>query len=212
MVFPTLLSPVLYDVTIAHPLAATYSSKYGQVGTAANLAGKRKTNPSLYVNRATELGMEVLPFAIETYGAWGRDAQGYLKRLCKASFENNTTCTAHKGGWAAPHLNQLTTQLVSVALVKGISQQLHVAHSKRHNSSPSPYDPLSHSNLHIAPSLLALNLESLTSDLNPAPLCSELVVQPQVHAAVDDAIHEVANDASMLPTFDDEIHGHNDVH
>ena len=69
MVFPTLLSPVLYDVTIAHPLAATYSSKYGQVGTAANLAGKRKTNPSLYVNRATELGMEVLPFAIETYGA-----------------------------------------------------------------------------------------------------------------------------------------------
>jgi len=217
--FPTRSAPVLYDVAVCHPLAATYFSKYGQAGSAANIRGAQKVAPSLYVTRAHALGYEVEPFTIETYGAWGTGARECLDRITKAAADAGCTNTARKGSWGAPHLTQLIRQMVSCALVKGISKQLRIAHLKRAKHLPTPcthefftapginsFAPNSVLDLNLAPQTIvhsatqsqALALDALACS-PPPPITLPTFPIPIPETCTDPEVDDITMQASCPP-------------
>ena len=68
------------DITVASPLCpAILPEASHQSGAAANGAELRKLNANS--TKCTELGWTCIPMAVETFGHWGRKAQGVLSRL-----------------------------------------------------------------------------------------------------------------------------------
>ena len=60
------MTTALVDFVMVHPTAATYVNNYGTSGDAAKIVAGRK----VYKHGETcdELGYDLIPFAIETYG------------------------------------------------------------------------------------------------------------------------------------------------
>jgi hypothetical protein len=126
--FPDTLAPDLLDVCVAHPLAPGYQKNYSIAGAAADTRGKDKVAPGLYVDKATELGMTVSAFNVETYGGWGEQARSTLQHITKTAI---SVGTRGHGGWAACHIAELGRQLVGVGIARGIYEQFSIGFSKR---------------------------------------------------------------------------------
>ena len=73
-------------------------NNYSIAGAAADTRGKDMVAPGLYVDKATEPGMTVSAFNVETYGGWGEQARTTLKHITKTAI---SVGTRGHGGWAA---------------------------------------------------------------------------------------------------------------
>ena len=59
------------DFVVVHPLAASYSTRYGQAGDAAE--AKEEWKHGKYDEAAAAVGVRFIPFAVETFGGvWQR--------------------------------------------------------------------------------------------------------------------------------------------
>ena len=67
------------DFVMVHPTAATYVNNYGTSGDAAKIVAGKKVYK--YGETCEELGYDLIPFAIETYGKFGKAALEHLKIL-----------------------------------------------------------------------------------------------------------------------------------
>ena len=73
-------SPAAFDLTVTSLLCPTTISEAGVIaGSAAAVAELRKHNSN--GSKCSELGWKCVPLAVESYGAWGREAQECLTRL-----------------------------------------------------------------------------------------------------------------------------------
>ena len=179
MSLPTLSAPLLLDVTVAHPLGATYIHCYARAGDAADNRALAKLVPTLYITRATQLGLDFKPFAIETYGAFGSAARDTFRRIVADALARDETLKSDRAagwgrgaltskersrlqyGWSATHIAETGRQLIGVALARSISAQLRNAHSRRTRefaptlTSPAPLG---------APTLSALSYRPASVD------------------------------------------------
>ena len=183
---PTLSAPLLLDVTVAHPLGATYSHKYAQAGDAANDRAEAKVVPTLYLERVNELGLDFEPFAIETYGAFGRAAKDVLHRVVadvlgrddhikegRADGGGHGALTSGERarvayGWTTSHIAiaEVGKQMISVALARAISEQFRGAHKRRlHGLAPTRISPV---DMPGAPTLDALSFRPVTNSHLPS--------------------------------------------
>ena len=74
-----ILDPAV-DVTIKHPLAPTYLHRLAQTSLAVAREGERVKNVK-YESEAKALGLEFVPFSIESSGGWGPAAQLLVKEI-----------------------------------------------------------------------------------------------------------------------------------
>jgi hypothetical protein len=130
VLLPNDYATTLLDVVITHPLTATNLNRYTQPGDAAVAAEKRKMTPTLYTRKAAKLGMKVVPFAVETLGAWGPSGIGLLDKIAVAS-KLSARAPSTFGRTTAPSARTTFTQLVAVNLCNGLDLQLRHAHDKR---------------------------------------------------------------------------------
>ena len=99
------------DVAVAHPCAR--SRKYARPLAAASDAENKKVRD--YGALALQYGATFLPFALESYGAFGARAREVMKVLRKQATENAVFVAADfRGGFAS-----YATQKIAVALQKG---------------------------------------------------------------------------------------------
>ena len=64
--FGPMQETAVIDFVVVHPLAATYSTRYGQAGDAAK--AKEAEKHGKYDEAAAAVGVVFIPFAMETYG------------------------------------------------------------------------------------------------------------------------------------------------
>jgi hypothetical protein len=115
---------------MVHPTAATYVNNYGTSGDAAKIVAGRKVYK--YGETCDELGYDLIPFAIETYGKFGKAALKHLKILQTMALEEGVRCEAGITPWFARSFVDGATQAIGVALQRSIVRdQLRRAHVRR---------------------------------------------------------------------------------
>ena len=103
---------------MVHPTAATYVNNYGTSGDAAKIVAGKKVYK--YGETCDELGYDLIPFAIETYGKFGKAALKHLKILQTMALEEGVRCEAGITPWFARSFVDGATQAISVALQRSI--------------------------------------------------------------------------------------------
>jgi hypothetical protein len=73
------MATALVSFVMVHPTAATCVKNYGTSGDAAKIVAGKKVYK--YGETCDELGYDLIPFAIETYGKFGKAALKHLKVL-----------------------------------------------------------------------------------------------------------------------------------
>ena len=85
-----------------------------------------------YGETCDELGYDLIPFAIETYGKFGKAALKHLKILQTMALEEGVRCEAGITPWFARSFVDGATQAIGVALQRSIVRdQLRRAHVRR---------------------------------------------------------------------------------
>ena len=93
------MTTALVDFVMVHPTAATYVNNYGTSGDAAKIVAGKKVYK--YGETCDELGYDLIPFAIETYGKFGKAALKHLKVLQTMALEEGVRCEAGITPWFA---------------------------------------------------------------------------------------------------------------
>ena len=93
------MTTALVDFVMVHPTAATYVNNYGTSGDAAKIVAGKKVYK--YGETCDELGYDLIPFAIETYGKFGKAAIKHLKVLQTMALEEGVHCEAGITPWFA---------------------------------------------------------------------------------------------------------------
>ena len=121
------MTTALVDFVMVHPTAATYVNNYGTSGDAAKIVAGKKVYK--YGETCDELGYDLIPFAIETYGKFGKAALKHLKILQTMALEEGVRCEAGITPWFARSFVDGATQAIGVALQRSIVRdQLRRAH------------------------------------------------------------------------------------
>jgi hypothetical protein len=124
------MTTALVDFVMVHPTAATYVNNYGTSGDAAKIVAGKKVYK--YGETCEELGYDLIPFAIETYGKFGKAALKHLKILQTMALEEGVRCEAGITPWFARSFVDGATQAIGVALQRSIVRdQLRRAHVRR---------------------------------------------------------------------------------
>jgi hypothetical protein len=124
------MTTALVDFVMVLPTAATYVNNYGTSGDAAKIVAGRKVYK--YGETRDELGYDLIPFAIETYGKFGKAALKHLKILQTVALEEGVRCEAAITPWFARSFVDGATQAIGVALQRSIVRdQLRRAHVRR---------------------------------------------------------------------------------
>jgi hypothetical protein len=124
------MTTALVDFVMVHPTAATYVNNYGTSGDAAKIVAGKEVDK--YGETCDELGYDHIPFAIETYGKFGKAAIKHLKVLQTMALEEGVRCEAGITPWFARSFVDGATQAIGVALQRSIVRdQLRRAHVRR---------------------------------------------------------------------------------
>ena len=86
---------------------------------------------SKYRSHVERRGFAFSPFGLETYGAWGPQAQSVLQRLVAHAESSSHEDTRSHYSWVASHIREAAQQLVGVACTRGIARALHESAFKR---------------------------------------------------------------------------------
>ena len=118
----------LLDFTIAHPTAATYSSKYCNSGDAAELVDKKKN--AKHGPKCDQNGLKFIAFAIETYGSMCDAATKNLIELSRMEAAVDADYTFRP--WYQRDFVQRAQQTIGVALQRSIyKDQILRSHRRR---------------------------------------------------------------------------------
>ena len=116
------------DFVVVHPLAATYSTRYGQAGDAAK--AKEEYKHGKYDEAAAAVGVRFIPFAVETYGKMGKEALRLLRTLQQDHADSAPPSALRP--WHARSFVDSAVQRLSVALQRSIQRdQILRAHLRR---------------------------------------------------------------------------------
>jgi hypothetical protein len=121
------------DYVITHPTGATHATSYGQSGDAAESMATIKVGS--YQKQCDDLGMVLIPFAMETYGKMCGSALEHLKTAGRMHTEATGGLTLR--AWYEKDFVTTAKQRIGIALQRAIYEKQLLRSSKRRRS-PSP--------------------------------------------------------------------------
>ena len=126
--FGPMQETAVIDFVVVHPLAATYSTRYGQAGDAAK--AKEEYKHGKYDEAAAAVGVRFIPFAVETYGKMGKEALRLLRTLQQDHADSAPPSALRP--WHARSFVDSAVQRLSVALQRSIQRdQILRSHLRR---------------------------------------------------------------------------------
>ena len=116
--FGPMQETAVIDFVVVHPLAATYSYRYGQAGDAAKV--KEEWKHGKYDEAAAAAGVRFIPFAVETYGKMGKEALRLLRTLQQDRADSAPPSALRP--WHARTFVDSAVQRLSIALQRSIQR------------------------------------------------------------------------------------------
>ena len=129
----TRATPLLVDVVLSHPTAASHIDVYNRSVVAGAVAAKAESGKrGRYADQVQGKGLAFAAFGVETYGAWGPSAVAVLGQLkAHARAAGGLEDTRQQYGWCAPQVTEAARQTVAVARMRGIASALRRSAAER---------------------------------------------------------------------------------